>query len=318
MVQLEASKQSIIGFFKDFLNKIKGFKYQTTLAVLLSKTKSDGNIECSPVYFNSTTKTMINDKFSLYQSFEEILFRINNWINEGSGRIIEEMHNQYLNVSSYSPLIGNTYMRLPNELKNSRKGLIDIQNDDNKCFLWCHVRHLCPIDKNPQRITKKTENLLIILTMRVLIFLSQKKIIVKLNRKVNVFCYENKTNYPVYLSDQDDSMDLLLLSNGFVSHYEYIKDFNRFMFNKTKNKNKKYFYKNCLQCFSSESVLTEHKQDCLVINGTQGVKLEEGFISFKIYSRQIPVPFKIYADFECILKNIDNDIFNNDISYTRN
>ena len=43
------------------------------------------------------------------------------------------------------------------------------------------------------------------------------------------------------LSDQDDSMDLLLISNGFVSHYLYIKDFNRFMFNKTKNKNKKYF-----------------------------------------------------------------------------
>ena len=58
---------------------------------------------------------------------------------------------------------------------------------------------------------------------------------------INVFYYENKVVYPVYLSDQDDAMDLLLISNGFVSHYVYIKDFDRFMFNKTKYKEKKTF-----------------------------------------------------------------------------
>ena len=58
--------------------------------------------------------------------------------------------------------------------------MINIQNDDNKCFLWCHVRHLNFTDKNPQRITSKDRELLKILTMRVLIFLSQRKIILKL------------------------------------------------------------------------------------------------------------------------------------------
>ena len=69
-----------------------------------------------------------------------------------------------------------------------------------------------------------------------------------------------------------------------------------------------------LQCFSSESVLNEHKEDCLMINGKHNVKLEQGFISFKNYSRQIPVPFKIYADFERVLRNVGSDIINNDIS----
>ena len=130
-----------------------------------------------------------------------------------------------------------------------------------------------------------------------------------------VFCYENKIVYPVYLSNQkfDDSMDLLLI----LGHYVYIKVFDRFMFTKTKNRNKKYFCKSSLQCFSSKNVLIEHKKDCLVINGKQNVKLESGFISFKNYSREIPVLFKIYADFECILKNVDAGISNNDISYTR-
>ena len=60
----------------------------------------------------------------------------------------------------------------------------------------------------------------------------------------------------------------------------YIKDCNRFMFCKTKTKNKKYFCKSCLQCFSNENVLTKHEKDCLIINGEQSVKLEKGTIEF--------------------------------------
>ena len=135
-----------------------------------------------------------------------------------------------------------------------------------------------------------------------------------------MFCYENKVVYPVYLSDQksDDCLDLLLISSNFTSHYVYIKDFNRLMFNKTKHKGKKYFCKSCLQCFSSEiKVSVEHRYDFLMINGKQNVKLEEGFIRFKNYSRQIPVPFKIYADFECILKSCNVGIDSKCFSYTK-
>ena len=98
-------------------------------------------------------------------------------------------------------------------------------------------------------------------------------------------------------------MDLLLLIKDNKSHYVYIKDFNRFMFHKTKNKNKKWFCKNCLQCFSSENILIKHKKDCLSINGVQSVKLK-GIIKFENYFKQSPVPFKIYADFECNLKSV--------------
>ena len=97
----------------------------------------------------------------------------------------------------------------------------------------------------------------------------------------------------------------------------YIKDFNRLMFNKTKNKNKKYFCKSCLQCFSSEDVLERHKKGCLLINGGQNVKLVKGFIEFKNINRQISVPFKIYADFECLLKSCDVGVDNDCFSYTK-
>ena len=181
-------------------------------------------------------------------------------------------------------------------------------------FLLCHIRHLNLIDKNPQRITKKDKELASKLNYEKINFpLSKKdycKIEVQNNICINVFRYENKVIYPIYLLDQkfSDSMDLLLISDKCKSHYVHIKDFDRSMFNKTKCKDKKYFCKNCLQCFSSEEILREHKEDCLVTNGKQSVKLESGFISFKNYSKQIPVPFKIYADFECILKKVDGDI----------
>ena len=92
-------------------------------------------------------------------------------------------------------------------------------------------------------------------------------------------------------------MDMLLLIDDDKSHYVYIKDFDRFIFHKTKNKNKKWFCKSCLQCFSSENVLIKHKEDCFSINGKQSIKREKGTIEFKNYSKQIPVPLKIYADF---------------------
>ena len=49
---------------------------------------------------------------------------------------------------------GNSYIKLPKELQHSAKGLINLQNNDNKCFLWCHIRHLNPQNKDPQRIKK--------------------------------------------------------------------------------------------------------------------------------------------------------------------
>ena len=128
------------------------------------------------------------------------------------------------------------------------------------------------------------------------------KIEVKNKICINVFCYENKLTYPVHTSDQksENSMDLLIISDKIKSYYVYIKDFNKFTFNKTKNKNKKYFCKYCLQCFTSERILVEHKEICLKINGKETVKLKSGSIEFKNHSRQIPAPFKMYADFKCI------------------
>ena len=237
IVQLKSSKIIIENLVKDLWIEMKGFKYQITLQILLSKVKSSDLTEYSPVYFNSLTKTVISNVFKLDECFNEIIFRLENWISHGSGWNVEEIISQYLNLSSYRPLSGSTYCELPKELKNSMKGLINIQNDDKKCFLWCHVRHLNCTSKNLWRTSGKDKKIAENLNYNGIEFPVSKKdyckneVINKIN--INVLCYEDKMIYPVYLSDQnfDDVSDLLLICN----HYVYIKDFNRLMFNKTRH-----------------------------------------------------------------------------------
>ena len=124
---------------------------------------------------------------------------------------------------------------------------------------------------------------------------------------INVFGYENELIYPILISKQklEDSMDLLLLYEDDKSHYVYIKDLNTLMFHKAKNKNKKWFCKSCLLCFSSEKVMIQHKEGCLSINGVQSVDVEEGIIKSENHSQQLLVLFKIYADFEGNLQDTE-------------
>ena len=98
--QLETSKSSIKDFFSDIFNETKGFKYQRTIKVTLKKYKPNGEIEFTPVYFNSAKKTVINHKFSLDKFFQVILYKIDNWINEGSSWIVELIESQYINIST--------------------------------------------------------------------------------------------------------------------------------------------------------------------------------------------------------------------------
>ena len=61
----------------------------------------------------------------------------------------------------------------------------------------------------------------------------------------------------------------------------------------------------CLQNFTTKEILNSHRERCLLINDTQAVKYETGTIKFKNFNKQIPTPFKMYADSECLLKKVN-------------
>ena len=102
-------------------------------------------------------------------------------------------------------------------------------------------------------------------------------------------------------------MNLLLITEDEKKHYVLIKDFNAFMYNQTKHKKKKHFCMFCLQCFSSESILVKHTNNCLTISGAQAINMPKqgnNILKFNNFHKQLPVPFVIYADFEAITKKV--------------
>ena len=114
-------------------------------------------------------------------------------------------------------------------------------------------------------------------------------------------------------------MELLLITENENKHYVLMKDFNRFMRHQTKHNERKHFCMHCLQCFISESVLNNHKDNCIQVNGTQAVKMpdkDKNILKFNNFHKQQPVPFVIYADFEAITEKISGCKPNNDKSYT--
>lgn len=194
---------------------------------------------------------------------------------------------------------------------------------DDKCFLWCHARHLNPQEKNPQRIKTTDKELVKQLNYEGIEFsvkVKHNKIEVQNKIQINVFGYENKQFYPIYKSkntEYEDEMNLLLFENRETNHYVYIQDCNRMTY-KTKHKHEKHFCLNCLQCFSSDVILKKHKTICLEINGLQAVKMPESGskVQFENYHRQMRVPFIIYADFEAITEKIHGCQPDNQQCYT--
>ena len=154
------TKAFVESHLESLLKDMKGFKFIETLEVTFVKkiTTDSINKTTSLIYkkafFNGKAKTITKPKDiepELNMSRQEILNVIEEWVSEGSGWAINHIDSHYINVTLYKPLNGSSYMELPMELKNPKKGLINIKNKDDECFRWCHIRHL-----NPQ-----TEHLLI-------------------------------------------------------------------------------------------------------------------------------------------------------------
>ena len=330
LLQFQKSRRAVEYLFNNLLVQTKGFKFVETLQVKFFKQSNDKNILKNILkngYFNSTTDLIINEtdiKLAIQASQQQILNKIAQWISEGSGWTIQSIENHYINIAIYNPLKGSSYIELPKELRHSAKGLINMKNKDNECFRWCHIRHLNPQDKDPQRIKKTDKQNIEKLDYSSIEFPVTVKQINKIEKQnnicINLFGYEEKQKFPIYISKEkyQDHMELLLITEGENKHYVLIKDFNKFMFNQTKHEHKKYFCMYCLQCFSREDVLTEHKNNCILINGKQSINMPKkgDKVFFKNYHKQLPVPFVIYADFEALTEKIQGCQPNNEKSYT--
>ena len=306
---------------EDLLKTMKGFKFIETLELMFEKDTIDSKTEklvsiYKTAFFNGKAKTFtkVDDiEPELNMSRQEILNVIDKWVSEGSGWVIDRIDSHYLNATLYKPLNCSSYIELPIELRNPKKGLINIKNKDAECFRWCQIRHLNPQEKDPQRIKKEDKKMINEMNYEGIEFpVSQKhynKVEKQNSIRINVFGYEDGKPFPINISKEtfEDQMNLLLITKDKKKHYVLIKDFNALMYNQSKHKQRKHFCMYCLQCFSSERLLANHVNNCLMINGAQAINMPkqgENILKFNNFHKQLPVPFVIYANFEAITKKV--------------
>ena len=101
-----------------------------------------------------------NIELELNMSRQEIMNAIDKWVSESSRWVINKIDSHYINITLYKPLNGSSYIELPTELRNSKKGLINMKSKDEECFRWCHIRHLNPQIKYPERIKKEDKKMI--------------------------------------------------------------------------------------------------------------------------------------------------------------
>ena len=263
----------------------------------------------------------------LKKGFAKILKDLEEFKNNGSGWYFKEVLRLEVHTVEYNPIKGSSYIDLPEWIKN-KKAIINIKNRDDKCFLWSILRYLYPKEKDAQYL-KDLRKYEFSLNTKGLTFPLKLKDITKFEKLnpeipgINVFSNDNMTIYPLRMAEKDckNTIDLFLHEEDNISHYSLIKNFHRLIKSQlTKSKDGKIFIcKRCFTHFTKEELLEKHIKYCSN-NQTVAVKMPKpkSYLNFKNYYKQLPIPFVVYADFECFTKPMNSCIPNPKESYNYN
>ena len=186
------------------LRKKRGFKHNLVATVTLKRWNNAINsYDIETIHIKTKAITVINQRFNLNSAYEELKHRLDIWTSEGSGWIIDKIKDINIDIANYDPLAGSSYITLSPELNNPKKGLINLENKDNECFKWCHIRFINPQDKHPERIKKQDKEIAKTLDYEGINFPMKARdyeiIEERFNINVNVFGYENRV-FPLYVS----------------------------------------------------------------------------------------------------------------------
>ena len=223
-------------------------------------------------FFNSETVENLEgtDESAVYdrpiQTIEE---RIQNFNQRGSNWRFQRVLSLDVHFTDFQPLRGSTFLPLPSKI-STKKAVINMKSNDDQCFKWSVTRALHPVEKNSERITKELKDQSERLDWSGLKFpVDLKQIIIfeKLNPQIsiNVFGFEGDV-YPLRLSksESEQTINLLLISDGEKQHYCLIKSLSRLLSSQmSKHGHTNVFCLNCLNHFPNEEKLKIHEEYCL-------------------------------------------------------
>ena len=247
----------------------------------------------------------------------------------GSGWIFKNINKGTLHVSTFRPFTGaSSFFPLPPKLRNKR-ACINVQNRDEKCFLWSILSALHPPSHHVDRVSKYSpfqhELNMEGLPMPMPVNKSMYLKFLELNPHIhlNVFLYEEEEVVPFFQDPKDPqhAINLLFIQGPQgQGHYCWIKNFSALVFGATKHHHQLLICFRCFGVFNTQSRLDQHLPDCHLLTDPDGMKKiiphckecpqfdsdceecrEKVKISFSNFSAQLPTPFYFVCDFESTL-----------------
>ena len=310
-------------FLINIMASNRNIKARLYLNCVMKRTDPDGFTVIKKFAFHSVGQKIITEETDPHEIFKEMMDEIEEEVQkvehaEGSGWVFVEVENLTLHTDIWDPIKASSYIDLPKELKN-KNAIINMKNEnDNKCFLWCVLRALNPKDKNAERIDKDLKSKENTLNMEGIAYPVDLKDIKRFEKQnpdisISVLGYsKDERVYPLRISKKEKerkyNIVLLLIKNGDNSHYCYVKNLSALLSSQVnKHSHKLYFCLNCLNGFDDPEKLEKHKEYC---SEEESIKINmpspDTYIKFKNFLYSERAPFAIYADFESIVKPIDN------------
>ena len=255
---------------------------------------------------------------------------------EGSGWRFYRVIKLVLHTTRWDPLYGGSFIPLDPYLAN-KKALINMQNEDEKCFMWSVLRALYPKDTNPQRIDKDLKSKQESINMDGIRYPVNFRAIDRFeiqnpNISISVVGY-NKEDlvHPMRISiytKRKHNIVLLLLKeavegeNGEIeekTHYVLVKNKSALIASQINNhEHKRHLCLNCFNSFNSPETLEKHKEYCYENESVNIIMPQQGtFLRFKNFLYSEKAPFVVYADFESLIKPMDNCSPDPNKSYTK-
>ena len=297
-------------------------QYKVSLVMKVEMTKGDGKTKVQTPYFASKPYTILSQhdiENAIAKAQSAIKTNIDKWTCQGSGWVVTRVMCLYVNIAKYQPLTGSSYMELPDTLK-SKKAIINVKNDDQKCLMWSLLSAHHPVKKNAQRVNKYFgfANELDFTGIDFPTPLNQiPNVEHQNNLAINVFGYSKESGvHPLYLTSDlsQDPINLLLITkveDGKVnSHYCWIKNFNRLCSAENKHNGETFFCLRCITPHWTKQTLEQHLVYCKGVDAPPShavypEKSEDGTnptIKFKNSKNMMNAPYVIYADTESIIK----------------
>ena len=334
---LTDAKPAIINIF----NSNRNIKTALYLHCIMVRMAITGELIKKDFAFHSKDLKLVLEETDVSELYNEMVEEIEEEIQkvqnaEGSGWQFLKVIKLVLHITRWEPLYGSSYMPLDPYLAN-KKALINMQNEDDKCFMWSVLRALYPKDNHPERIDKDLKSKQDSINMKGIRYPVNLKAIDRFetqnpNISISVVGY-NKVDlvHPIRISKYtgcDHNITLLLLKeavkgeNGKIeekTHYTLVKNKSALIASQINNhKGRREFCLNCFNSFNSPKALETHKKYCYE---NESVKINMPppgtFLRFKNFLHSEKAPFAVYADFESLIKPMDNCNPDPNKSYTK-